>query len=73
MRGKAFIVYKDANEETRAKASSYNFLFLGSRINVNYAKTKFDIIVKLKGQQIINKIIKNIIKQEHIFQEKGKQ
>ena len=51
MRGQAFIVYKDVNETTRAKVSLNNFLFLGSRINVDYAKTKSDIIVKIKGQQ----------------------
>ena len=51
MRGQAFIVYKDVNEATRAKVSLNNFLFLGSRINVDYAKTKSDIIVKIKGQQ----------------------
>lgn len=51
MRGQAFIVYKDINEATRAKVSLNNFLFLGSRINVDYAKTKSDIIVKIKGQQ----------------------
>ena len=51
MRGQAFIVYKDINEATRAKVSLNNFLFLGSRINVDYARTKSDIIVKIKGQQ----------------------
>ena len=51
MRGQAFIVYKDINEATRAKVSLNNFLFLGSRISVDYAKTKSDIIVKIKGQQ----------------------
>ena len=51
MRGQAFIVYKDVNEATRAKVSLNNFLFLGSRINVDYAKAKSDIIVKIKGQQ----------------------
>ena len=51
MRGQAFIVYKDINEATRAKVSLNNFLFLGSRINVDYAKTKSDLIVKIKGQQ----------------------
>ena len=51
MRGQAFIVYKDVNEATRAKVSLNNFLFLGSRINVDYAKSKSDIIVKIKGQQ----------------------
>ena len=50
MRGQAFIVYKDISEATRAKVSLNNFLFLGSRINVDYAKTKSDIIVKIKGQ-----------------------
>ena len=50
MRGQAFIVYKDINEATRAKVSLNNFLFLGSRINVDYAKAKSDIIVKIKGQ-----------------------
>ena len=56
MRGQAFIVYKDINDATRAKVSLNNFLFLGSRIKVNYAKTKSDIIVKLKGQQNTNGI-----------------
>ena len=51
MRGQAFIVYKDINEATRAKVSLNNFLFLGSRINVDYAKAKSDLIVKIKGQQ----------------------
>ena len=51
MRGQAFVVYKDINEATRAKVSLNNFLFLGSRINVDFAKTKSDIIVKIKGQQ----------------------
>jgi len=50
MRGQAFVVYKDINEATRAKVSLNNFLFLGSRISVDYAKTKSDIIVKIKGQ-----------------------
>ena len=50
MRGQAFIVYKDINDATRAKVSLNNFLFLGSRINIDYAKTKSDIIVKIKGQ-----------------------
>ena len=50
MRGQAFIVYKDINDASRAKVSLNNFLFLGSRIKVNYAKTKSDIIVKIKGQ-----------------------
>ena len=50
MRGQAFIVYKDISEATRAKVSLNNFLFLGSRISVDYAKTKSDIIVKIKGQ-----------------------
>ena len=50
MRGQAFIVYKDINDATRAKVSLNNFLFLGSRINIEYAKTKSDIIVKIKGQ-----------------------
>ena len=54
MRGQAFIVYKDINDAARAKVSLNNFLFLGSRINVNYAKTKSDIIVKIKGQSNIN-------------------
>jgi len=49
MRGQAFVVYKDINEATRAKVSLNNFLFLGSRISVDYAKTKSDIIVKIKG------------------------
>ena len=56
MRGQAFIVYKDINDATRAKVSLNNFLFLGSRIKVNYAKTKSDIIVKIKGQQNTNGI-----------------
>ena len=54
MRGQAFIVYKDINDAARAKVSLNNFLFLGSRINVEYAKTKSDIIVKIKGQSNIN-------------------
>ena len=54
MRGQAFIVYKDINEAARAKVSLNNFLFLGSRISVDYAKTKSDIIVKIKGQQNSN-------------------
>lgn len=56
MRGQAFIVYKDINEATRAKVSLNNFLFLGSRISVDYAKTKSDIIVKIKGQNQPNNI-----------------
>ena len=54
MRGQAFIVYKDVNYATRAKVSLNNFLFLGSRINIDYAKTKSDIIVKIKGQSSQN-------------------
>ena len=54
MRGQAFIVYKDINDATRAKASLNNFLFLGSRINIDYAKSKSDIIVKIKGQSSQN-------------------
>ena len=54
MRGQAFIVYKDINDATRAKVSLNNFLFLGSRININYAKSKSDIIVKIKGQSSQN-------------------
>ena len=50
MRGQAFIVYKDINDATRAKVSLNNFLFLGSRINIEYAKTKSDLIIKIKGQ-----------------------
>ena len=50
MKGQAFIVYKDIDEATRAKVSLNNFLFLGSRINVDYAKSKSDIIVKIKGK-----------------------
>ena len=51
MKGQAFIVYKDINDASRAKVSLNNFLFLGTRINVDYAKTKSDIIVKIKGGQ----------------------
>ena len=54
MRGQAFIVYKDINDATRAKVSLNNFLFLGSRINIDYANTKSDIIVKIKGQSSQN-------------------
>ena len=54
MRGQAFIVYKDINDATRAKVSLNNFLFLGSRINIDYAKSKSDIIVKIKGQSSQN-------------------
>ena len=54
MRGQAFIVYKDINDATRAKVSLNNFLFLGSRINIDYAKTKSDIIIKIKGQSNSN-------------------
>ena len=54
MRGQAFIVYKDINDAARAKVSLNNFLFLGSRINIDYAKTKSDIIVKIKGQSSQN-------------------
>ena len=57
MRGQAFIVYKDVNEATRAKVSLNNFLFLGSRINVDYAKKLIDsekLVVK-DGDKIINK------------------
>ena len=49
MKGQAFIVYKDINDASRAKVSLNNFLFLGTRINVDYAKTKSDI--KIKGGQ----------------------
>ena len=49
MKGQAFIVYKDINDASRAKVSLNNFLFLGTRINVDYAKTKSDIKVKIKG------------------------
>ena len=51
MKGQAFIVYKDINDASREKVSLNNFLFLGTRINVDYAKTKSDIIVKIKGGQ----------------------
>ena len=51
MKGQAFIVYKNINDASRAKVSLNNFLFLGTRINVDYAKTKSDIIVKIKGGQ----------------------
>ena len=54
MRGQAFIVYKEVNEATRAKISLDNFLFLGSRIRINYAKKKSDLILKLKGLTKIN-------------------
>ena len=54
MRGQAFIVYKDINDAARAKASLNNFLFLGSRINIDYAKTKSDIITKIKGSNMNN-------------------
>ena len=54
MRGQAFIVYKDINDATRAKVSLNNFLFLGSSINIDYAKSKSDIIVKIKGQSSQN-------------------
>ena len=54
MKGQAFIVYKDINDASRAKVSLNNFLFLGTRINVEYAKSKSDIIVKIKGQSNIN-------------------
>ena len=54
MKGQAFIVYKDINDASRAKVSLNNFLFLGTRINVDYAKSKSDIIVKIKGQSNIN-------------------
>ena len=54
MKGQAFIVYKDINDAVRAKVSLNNFLFLGSRINVEYAKTKSDIIIKIKGQSNSN-------------------
>ena len=54
MKGQAFIVYKDINDATRAKVSLNNFLFLGSRINIDYAKSKSDIIVKIKGQSSQN-------------------
>ena len=54
MRGQAFIIYKDINDATRAKVSLNNFLFLGSRINIDYANTKSDIIVKIKGQSSQN-------------------
>ena len=54
MRGQAFIVYKDINEATRAKISLDNFLFFGSRIRVNYAKKKSDLILKIKGITKIN-------------------
>ena len=54
MKGQAFIVYKDINDAARAKVSLNNFLFLGSRINVEYAKTKSDIIIKIKGQSNSN-------------------
>jgi len=54
MKGQAFIVYKDINDASRAKVSLNNFLFLGTRINVDYAKSKSDIIVKIKGQSNIS-------------------
>ena len=54
MKGQAFIVYKDINDASRAKVSLNNFLFLGTRINVEYAKSKSDIIVKIKGQSNIS-------------------
>ena len=54
MKGQAFIVYKDINDASRAKVSLNNFLFLGTRINVEYAKSKSDIIVKIKGQSNLN-------------------
>ena len=54
MKGQAFIVYKDINDASSAKVSLNNFLFLGTRINVEYAKSKSDIIVKIKGQSNIN-------------------
>ena len=54
MKGQAFIVYKDINDASRAKVSLNNFLFLDTRINVEYAKSKSDIIVKIKGQSNIN-------------------
>ena len=54
MKGQAFIVYKDINDASRAKVSLNNFLFLGTRINVDYAKSKSDIIVKIKGQSNLN-------------------
>ena len=71
MRGQAFIVYKDINDATRAKVSLNNFLFLGSRINVDYSKSKSDIIVKIKGQTNSNK--QEYQKQGHIYQEKEKE
>ena len=54
MKGQAFIVYKDINDASRAKVSLNNFLFLGTRINVEYAKSKSDLIVKIKGQSNIS-------------------
>ena len=54
MRGQAFIIYKEVNEATRAKISLDNFLFFGSRIKVNYAKKKSDLILKIKGITKIN-------------------
>ena len=54
MRGQAFIIYKEVNEATRAKISLDNFLFFGSRIKVNYAKKKSDLILKIKDITKIN-------------------
>ena len=68
MRGQAFIIYKEVNEATRAKISLDNFLFFGSRIKVNYAKKKSDLLLKLKILQKLMIINNN----KFIYREKEK-
>jgi RNA recognition motif-containing protein len=49
MRGQAFVVFRDVPSATNALRQMNNYLFYDKMMKVSYAKTKSDIIAKMRG------------------------
>ncbi|KAL8387602.1 hypothetical protein RB595_009798 [Gaeumannomyces hyphopodioides] len=49
MRGQAHIVFRDTHASTQAMRSLQNFDFFGSKLKIEYAKTKSNTVAKLDG------------------------
>ncbi|KAL8413927.1 hypothetical protein RB594_005238 [Gaeumannomyces avenae] len=49
MRGQAHIVFRDIHASTQAMRSLHDFDFFGSKLKIEYAKTKSNTVAKLDG------------------------
>lgn len=50
MKGQAFVIYKDINSAVNAKNFLSGFVLYGKSIQVNFAKSKSDHVLKLNGE-----------------------